>query len=84
RIRGSCVTVYYLLSEKMSFAVLAKKKTGSAVERNKIKRWVREIYRQERGLLSRPVDLIVMADKSCSLLDHNNLREDIIRIFNKI
>lgn len=38
---GSCG-----ISTKLSFAVIIHRRIGSAVQRNKIKRWVREAYRR--------------------------------------
>jgi ribonuclease P protein component len=43
------------------FAVVASKKTGSAVKRNRIKRRMRALFRQNKNYFIIPMDLIVIA-----------------------
>ncbi|MFQ5583143.1 MAG: ribonuclease P protein component [Calditrichia bacterium] len=42
---GSALDVYILRNKEKKFAVLVQKKLGKAVERNRMKRLIREIYR---------------------------------------
>jgi ribonuclease P protein component len=58
RIEGSllsCLTATlpdeFGKKEKYFFAVIVQRRTGSAVRRNKIKRWVREAYRRNKKFL---------------------------------
>ena len=48
--------------------VTVSRRVGNAVVRNRIKRAVREWFRQNRGSFTGPVDLIVIARKSASSL----------------
>ena len=41
--------------------VVASRKVGNAVIRNKAKRWMRELFRKNKELLEPPVDLIIVA-----------------------
>jgi len=43
------------------FAVVASKKTGSAVKRNRIKRRMRALFRQNKNLFIIPMDLIAIS-----------------------
>jgi ribonuclease P protein component len=48
-----------LPGEDWKFAVLVGKKLGSAPERNRHKRWVREIFRKQRSTLPQKGSIIV-------------------------
>jgi len=41
--------------------VVASRKVGGAIVRNKAKRWMRELFRRNRDLLDSPVDLLIVA-----------------------
>jgi len=84
RIQGDKVTIHFNPSDKVAFAVLVKKKAGSAVERNKIKRWIREIYRQGKGQLDRTYEIIIVSNKPYRYLDHSVLEKDIYSLFKKL
>jgi ribonuclease P protein component len=63
RFRGRLFTLVFLRSGRghSRLAVVASRKVGSAVVRNRVKRRFRELYRREKGLLREPLDLIVIA-----------------------
>lgn len=66
RVRGKYITLYFLESEKKRFAVFVRKVSGGAVQRNKIKRWIREIYRKNKSEISGIFDIIIISEKPCS------------------
>ncbi len=78
------VTIHFTFSEKPAFAVLVKKRAGKAVERNRIKRWIREIYRQGKHRLGRPLEIIIMSNKTYGSLEFEALEKDIYSLFRKI
>ena len=41
--------------------VVASRKVGGATVRNKVKRWMRELFRRNKDLLESPVDLLIVA-----------------------
>ena len=60
RYRGKYFVLIYLSSELpcSRVAVVASKKLGNAVQRNKIKRWLRTLFRRNKELLSESFDMI--------------------------
>jgi ribonuclease P protein component len=65
RYRGKYFNLIYL-SNDLSFsrmAVIASKKVGDAVRRNKIKRRMRFLFRKNKGLLKSPLDIIITTKK---------------------
>jgi ribonuclease P protein component len=57
---------------------------GKAVERNRIKRRLRECVRRHAGLLTYPVDVILHPRRSALLLEHAKLDGEIAQIFRTI
>jgi ribonuclease P protein component len=48
------------------FGITVSRKVGGAVERNRVKRWVRESYRRLRSLAPAATDLVVIARPSAT------------------
>ncbi len=63
RFRGRYFNLVYLPSSGRfsRVAVVVSRKVGGAVERNRIKRWMREAFRKNKGLLGEPIDVILVA-----------------------
>jgi ribonuclease P protein component len=63
RLRGGYFTLVFLKNglDHSRLAVVASRKVGSAVARNRVKRRFRELFRRNKGLLREPLDLIVIA-----------------------
>ena len=80
KIRGRYISLYSVDSEKPAFAVLVKKKTGNSVQRNRVKRWVREIYRQKKHEIQRVCQLLILVDKSFVQLDFQKIQSDLTRL----
>jgi len=65
RYKGNYFNLIYLSSD-LNFsrlAVIVSKKVGNAVKRNKIKRWMRSLFRRNKELLANPLDIIIIAKK---------------------
>ena len=65
RYRGKYFNLIYLSSALSisRMAVVVSKKVGSAVKRNKIKRWIRTLFRRNKHLFKNPFDIIIIAKK---------------------
>ena len=59
-------------------AVVASRKVGAAVVRNRVKRRFRELFRREKELLREPLDLIVIARPESGQAAWGELRDAYI------
>ena len=83
---SSHMTVFYLRqpegNERVGFTV--GRVLGGAVERNRIKRRLRETVRQRRAILTGPVDVVINPKKSVLKVEFPILLEEIGRAFDAI
>jgi len=63
RFRGRYFTLVFLRNEvgHPRLGVVASRKVGPAVVRNRVKRRFRELFRRNKAILEAPLDLIVIA-----------------------
>jgi ribonuclease P protein component len=52
-------------------------KVGGAVRRNRVKRLLREVFRQERALFPSATDIVVIAKSGCSVDSFADVRDEI-------
>ena len=74
--RGKYFNLIYLPNNLpySRMAVVASKKIGNAVERNKVRRRIRELFRRNKDLLRSPVDLIVLTKKGVRDASWENMK----------
>ena len=78
RYRGKHFILIYL-PNNLNFsrmAVVAGKKKGNALKRNKIKRRLRALFRQNKALLEAPLDMIILAEKEVHSAPWQELQKD--------
>jgi len=86
RYRGKFFNLIYL-SNDLCFsrmAVVASKKIGNAVKRNKVKRSMRALFRKNKELLKNPLDIIFIAKKEILEASWPMLEKDYSAAFESI
>lgn len=59
-------------------------KVGNSVVRNRIKRWLREIYRHERDRLPPRLDVVLIAKVGADAADYHGLRSQFLEIARRL
>jgi ribonuclease P protein component len=68
--RSKRLVFNYSLSNHSRLGVIVTKKVGNAVMRNKVKRWVREVFRLNRHVFASPLELVIIPRSSDLSYDH--------------
>ena len=64
----------FATSERSRLGVIVTKKVGNSVVRNRVKRWIREVFRLEREALPRPLNVVIIPRRSD--MSFNGIRKD--------
>ncbi len=59
--------------------VVASRRIGAAVVRNRARRLLKEVYRLNRAAILKPVDLVLVARKSIASSSFQEVRRDLLR-----
>ncbi len=59
------------------------RKIGNAATRNRIKRYLREVFRTQKGELKPDLKMVIVARPGSEQLDFTQCREKVVRLFRK-
>lgn len=65
------------------FGVAVPRRVGGAVVRNRVKRYLRETYRQNRYRLRNDAQIVIVARPGAAELSYRECAEAIVRLFRK-
>jgi ribonuclease P protein component len=58
-------------------AVITSRKIGKAVQRNKVRRWIKEFFRQNHSVIPPNIDYLVIAKKGIVEYGYKNIWRDL-------
>jgi ribonuclease P protein component len=65
-------------------AVIVSKEVGNAVFRNKMKRWMRDLFRRNKEYLKHNLDILIIIKKDIQETSWTNLRENYLQAVKSI
>lgn len=83
--KGKAIVIYILPNNSITnnIAVCVNKRNGNSVVRNKFKRWVREVYKEEENGIKKGFSIVFLYRKNITkeYVDYYVIKEDIKKGF---
>lgn len=83
---SQCVVVYCRRNGRMAnrLGITVSTKIGGAVQRNRIRRRLKEIYRLNEDKLATGYDIVIVARMKSRYIGYRELESSVLAIFNKL
>lgn len=68
-----------------SLGICVSKKNGKSVDRNKMKRWVREVYKDYETFINKNLNIVVLYKKQTKIenVNYSIIKQDLFECLNK-
>ena len=85
-VKNSFYVLHYLKQKEdiSRFGIAVGVKVGNAVTRNKLKRRVKEIIKEEKNLFPKNLDYIIIVRKQCLDLNYKQMKERLIELIKQV
>jgi len=85
-VKNSFYVLHYLKQKEANsrFGIAVGTKVGNAVIRNKLKRQIREIIKEEKNLFPKNLDYIIIVRKQCLDLNFKQMKERLIELIKQV
>jgi ribonuclease P protein component len=70
-------------TRRARLGITVSRKVGKAVVRNRIKRWVREAFRQHPELFERPVDVVITAKRDIDDFSYHAIEQELLGVLGR-
>lgn len=85
-VKNDFFVVHFSLKKKDNsrFGIAVGTKVGNSVIRNKFKRRIKEIIKEERKLFKNDLDYIIIVRKQCIEIGYKEMKEKLIKLINMV
>lgn len=83
RVRAGAIAVAWLHAERQRLGVVVSRRVGNAVQRNRIKRVIREYFRCNRDLFPMG-DCVVIPGAGAARLDNKEIRDQLFQALGRL
>ena len=70
--------------DQCRLGITASRKVGNAVCRNRLKRWIRELFRFRQARFSQTIDISVVAKHRAGGLSHPQVDRELLSVFTRL
>jgi ribonuclease P protein component len=64
--------------------ITVSRKVGNAVCRNRLKRWIRELFRRNQQYFGRAIDISIVAKHKAGNLSHLQVDQELLKVFARL
>lgn len=80
KVHSDSFLLFVLAGERTRFGITVSKKVGNAVDRNRVKRLVREVVRRHKAWFPTETELVFVAKQKAAALDFPRAEREIERL----